>query len=531
MPLLKGRWLSNSRNLLFFCFSIAFYLLNKIPVIFKNYAADADEAINIAEASILRFHDPVLWRSVDFFTIGPLHIASFIIPSIFGFPLDYTTVRVVWLFENLVSISFIYLTLNLLFKVTFKNYAFLISLLIFGFGNNLAFNHFNNESLSIMILSICIYLLFREIQAKSNSSDMLFYFFLGLSPFCKLQSVPIAFVLFVLMLILRLYFQNKSLIQTILKAVFFTLLPSLILFAYLIYFDQLEAFYYLYLKSNFNYENSDSLWGRFLNVFLVRTNSSLPVNYFLKHFYVLIFIGLTLFVAKNRIKDFKVFAIWLLSLSTIYAIIKPGFAYNHYFTYLILTFPLGISMVYEKLSKLFFDYRNFIKLPLIVTIIVVSFLNLNVYFKTNYILDFPLGFKKNKIVVSKISSYLIDKANELKLKPQIVVFDWKPQIFVETGFLSATHQNVPERLFGNQVLNQDILNYSRNLYLNDIKRNKPVFFIIQSSESKEYYDYSYQKLSTIKALKTYFDNNYIKINEIDSNEIFIRKDLFKSIIL
>ncbi len=132
-------------------------------------------------------------------------------------------------------------------------------------------------------------------------------------------------------------------------------------------------------------------------------------------------------------------------------------------------------------------------------------------------------FKYPPIYQSELSKRLISIGNMSQKTPKMVVFGWRPRLHVETGFYQAVHQNVPERLFGNQT--QDATNFSENMYFADLVRNRPEFFLIENNTQESYYDFTISAMPKLKNIYSYFKENYVYVESLEDYDIFLRKDL------
>lgn len=93
-----GWWKLPQKNkswILFFG-GMALLLWMRLPVLVFNQEIDPDESQMLAHALTLRY-DPIYWKFVDGQTIGPLDSYFLLLPSWFGFDLDYTSARIMGL--------------------------------------------------------------------------------------------------------------------------------------------------------------------------------------------------------------------------------------------------------------------------------------------------------------------------------------------------------------------------------------------------------------------------------------------------
>jgi len=517
-----------SRYFILACF--AFLLFNKLPALLKNRVIDPDEAFNLAEGMALMHVDPVLWRSIDFFTIGPIHIYHFIIPHLLGFAGDYTNARLVWFVLTLFTSFFIFKALGYAYHSAVRNLAFLYPFLVYAFGNSSSFNSFNNEATSNLLLAAGVMILFKKMKDRDQgfTMDGLFYFLLGMVPYCKLQSAPLAVAMVLCFFIIRIgEFRSKE-AGYILKAFLSGTLPSLVLGIYLLYYGQVNNFLNFYLISNLGYGQDFPIISKILTTFLVRSVSDMPINYFLKHVYVLVFVLILVLAFARKFKDKTINIMLFLFVVTMYSVAKPGFNYGHYFTYLYITLPFGLAILWKEVHALEAKKRYFFILPYVVLIIALSFYNLKLYVDNKIYDKLPeemAGFSSSEVEPSKAAGELISLKEQLGYQPTMTIFDWYPQIYIESGIFQGTHQNIPERLFGFQASEKEVTAFSRKIFLEDLKKNRPEFILVAITTERSYYDYTYANFHRLPKIKSYFDANYFFYKTSDNTDIFIRNDL------
>lgn len=526
----SGFYKTTLTNRTFFLLFLFFALINKLPNVSNNNSLNSDEAINLAVGQSLHYDDPVLWRTADFTTLGPLHTLSFGIPGYFGFAIDYSNSRIIWLIIILLTYFFIFKACRVFFGPRLAQLSFLYPGLFFAFGNLASLNHFYNEATSILVLSIGLYLFSLRYTGKKNerSLDYLFYFLMGITPYFKLQAIPIAF--FLCMAYYIRGFQREGFnFRSSLSALFFGLLPTFLLLGYLAAFGQIGNFYSFYILMNSGYGDSDRITGKIFNTFLVRNLNELPISYFLKAPFLLATVLMTLLLTVKR-KDALLLFITGLSWITIYAVAKPGYAYSHYFTYLILPLPLVIGY-FLNLPALEPRLKR-LKIPFLAVLFLfcfsLSFFNLRDSYYTGLyrgIVFKMVNFKRSKVEPGPLAQELLRLKLQFPAISRLVNFDWYPEIHIETGILQGTHINVPERLYGYQVSDSLSTGFSRKIFLKDLQKNKPEIILIPTTTQRSYFDFTYTGFHRIPEIKAYVDQNYSFYRNVDNVDILLRNDL------
>jgi hypothetical protein len=188
----KGmRRLLNSRFL--WISSIATGLvLWRFPVLLVN-ELNPDETLFTVAARKL-FTDPAFFRSVDCGTSGPLNVYPLMLPAIFGFSPDYASGRLINLIIVILSIYTLYRAFAVLVPDHLARIAILPLSGIFSVLNYWDLVHYSSEDVSLLILSLAIYIAFRIIRdTTSNNTSSLCVLGLLTSAafFAKMQAVPL----------------------------------------------------------------------------------------------------------------------------------------------------------------------------------------------------------------------------------------------------------------------------------------------------------------------------------------------------
>lgn len=512
-------------NWAFITFALLLFISFKIGFLFYNRPLNEDEAINLSEVlGILKF-DPVLWRSIDFFTLGPIQVLSFGIPSVLGFEIDFASPRIVWLIYSILIFILLILAFTNFFNKKIASLSSLYLIIFFSVGPTMEFNHFYNETTSIFLLSLGFYLLSLSYcfgYQKNQYLQAIFYFSMGLVPYSKLQAVPTALILVFFSFYLYFYKTEKFSFKKILTFSFWGLLPTMLLLGYLAFYGQINNFIQFYLVSNLSYGNSATLLQKFYFSFIGRASTSLAIGYYYKYIFgITVFLNTCRIIYNRKITELDILFL-LISFSTIYAISKPGMAYGHYYSYLIIPFIFSIALLINGIQMNLMKYAKYVYCVLMCLLFYV-FINAWYLMVPDNLNAKKNDFKYPPIYQSELSKRLISIGNMSQKTPKMVVFGWRPRLHVETGFYQAVHQNVPERLFGNQT--QDATNFSENMYFADLVRNRPEFFLIENNTQESYYDFTISAMPKLKNIYSYFKENYVYVESLEDYDIFLRKDL------
>ncbi|MCD8540386.1 MAG: hypothetical protein LRY55_11940 [Leadbetterella sp.] len=230
-----------------------------------------------------------------------------------------------------------------------------------------------------------------------------------------------------------------------------------------------------------------------------------------------------------RRKDSLLLFITGLSWVILYAVAKPGYSYSHYFTYLIIPLPLITGYLLQSAGQR--KRRGIVFLAAILFFCFsLSYFNLRDSYQTGLYRETvsnTLNFRKNKVAQSPLSKELILLRASFPNISKLVNFDWYPEIHTETGLLLGTHFSVPERLFGYQVSDSQSTSFSRHIFLEDLKKNRPEIVLIPTTTERSYYDFTYNSFHRIPEIKAYIDTSYSFYKNVDEVNIMLRNDFPK----
>ena len=304
------------------------------------------------------------------------------------------------------------------------------------------------------------------------------------------------------------------------------LLFSLFFLGFLYYHDSLQAFHLFYVEINLKYGNKIGLLERIFNAFIVRSTTEPGLNYFVKHLFLFLTILVSVIaVLSKKSRNLKSFFVVIFAIITVISISLPGTNYGHYYNFTLLSMPLVIGMVGEQLK----GNKKKVYQVIILTISSVFFYTA---LKEHLIRYNDFQEKDNSyytdLVRTEVSKVLIDLSSKLGLdNPKMAIFDWRNEIYVETGFMSATHYTMPERLVGGQVASESIVKITRAVYLEDLKKNKPEFFLLATDTKFSYWDMTMTALERMPDIHRYIHENYSEKETVDELRIYLRNDLFK----
>ncbi len=219
------------------------------PMLGVVHQLNPDESQLIAGALTLR-HDPVFWRSVDGGTAGPLDYYP-LLPAAWadGFA-SYVVARLIGLAAAFGAIVLAGETLALLAGAAVARVAVLPALAAAAFTTNPDFAHYSTELTPALLLAGAGWLAVRQGRAPAPGRLWLIALLLGGVAWAKLQAVPIAAALWVLVAV---HESRAGRARALLPLVAGALLPALVCLGIAGLTGQLEHLYVPYVLANFAY--------------------------------------------------------------------------------------------------------------------------------------------------------------------------------------------------------------------------------------------------------------------------------------
>ncbi len=448
-----------------FYITVLFVIANKLRPILQPFPLNSDEAYLMVSSLVLKVKDSVLWRSVDFGSVGPIQAIPFYVANLF--PHEYRF-NILHLFLAIAAV----IISTLYFKTFWQNsdissrkfgLIYLLFLFVYFLGNYSGFNHFSNEICSVVLLSIAHYAIMRENFEPKNWQILTFSFILILVPLAKQQAGPLALLMLFAISIKYNIWKNLETLSAYFVGI---IIPVTILMGYLWCFGQFNNFWFYFIKVPLSFGVELSITKKIYHSFIFNYGSGQPI----KQLYFLTTCLFVYLIINKRMFTFRNIYLLFLSVVTIYCIAKTGLSHDHYFWYTLFTFPYIFTEVILNLgTKLWIKPISLLRI--LVPLLVI--MNLIFYWRSFYNI-----FRKptnNHTQISEIGQNLIALKKQLKTQnPTMVVFAWQPYLHFETQIIQGTHHNIPLGLISADK-NEQLL----DLYLDDLKKNKPEFFVIR----------------------------------------------------
>lgn len=555
--LFKKNYLENEQAVLLI--NSIFFLLLRLPSLLSN-EIDSDESEWIAGAATL-IHDPRFWLSVDGTTSGPLNIFPLFIPHLLGWQLSFASVRLfLILFIEIPTFYCLYHSVKKM-TVSWSAQGFLFLWIFFNafmsipsFFNPEGFFTFvfgsffiyQSEKIPVLIISIIVLMVISWLKGESNRPARLFpaFFLIGLLPYAKIQSLYIAFLLGMVMLV-SLWWSRHSLLQKFLYSTgfaFFALLPSLLCLIYLFRSGAWEDFFQSYILNNVVYSSTTNqskiilhpVFDKYIyNPFARTIIKALPLPQLL-FLYGILLSTVTMAIkcfqywkkweSKNRLFFAFLMLWWVVSFLTIVQSHRP---FLHYYNFFLPPLFVSLSFFFHKVNLLGVSTLTFPSAkkmaPALVFIVLVSLPYL--FWENKFIHGLKTTGKLPISVINKdIFKYRKDALDRL------AVYSWHNdawgshnKYYVETNLIQATRESHSERQLVSNKFSGKQFKYYRNRYLSDLHQNQPIFFIDMENEGSK----------TFPELKNYLDSGFVKYKsyhldnfEKDSSSLYLAKRRF-----
>ena len=335
--------------------------LLRLPGLSRLELAHGDEGGLIAGALTL-LQDPRFWLSVDNTTIGPVSTFSLTIIHLLGGTINYGTIKLLGVVVWILSAMFLFRAFVNLYGSRVARLAVLplvACVATFNIFDNVAFN---GEHMPILLLAVSVWLFSRIEQSEKRQAvvyALLAGFVLGLVPYSKVQAAPIAVAFGFMLVLYSLLAGNRKYLPLVIGG----LLPTVLLFIYLLTFGALEDFWQSYILNNMIYAN-EGFFGRTRDITLLSSVAGFPAYllklqdtryYFLAQF-VVILVGTVILAVKRKSLTKAGLRIvllgWILVIISIYSILLPKNNWTHYLLLLIVPLTLLFGSVIGSLQQL-----------------------------------------------------------------------------------------------------------------------------------------------------------------------------------
>ena len=537
----------------------------RLPSLFDNSELNPDEGQLVTQAITLA-QDPVFGRSVDGTSIGPINSYLLLLPRLLGLSIDYTDAHLTSLLLIALALGVFYFSLLRLASPVVSRLTVLITLVFFAWTTENDYLHYSSELTSLPIITICFYLATRIIQAKNLAiSDAMFWvlgFTAGLTPYCKLQTLPIVGMILAVATIYLFKTAGKKALPQFSKMAVAFLLPTILVFSLAYWFGVERYFIDYYFIGNLTtyaeiYANSPLVHRNFFSKLV-----SFPI--FASHHpdfalfslaNCVIILSAALVVKwslrskQNRLRtpSWTNTLVTLTTLSALWAIITPGTEFGHHL--LLLVFPFGWVMGLSlQFIRTHLPIRAQAHLALAILGLFIVDITLSNHVLLAHIKQFArrstnssiaLAAQPNptslqvrnppvfwfpfraRVTLSPVAQVIKRYATD---SDKMAVWGWNCQYYVEANLAQGVSENHTQRsIIPNRMRDQYLSRYAREL-----RTNKPVVFLDAVGPASQILNQPNQQHEHFDSINRVIQDQYSLVASVDSVRIYVRRDRLTS---
>lgn len=489
-----------------FPFAMVFVLiLSRIHLCFYNQELNLDEGQMLTQGLTI-LSDPLVYKSFDPTTGGPLNSYFLSLFGFLGWAMDY---RVAHFAALLMNVLILVLSYQYIIVKISKLKAVIVIYPLFLFlttTNSFDFLHFSSELIIVLIILALLLL--------SETAKPAYFFLAGvlipLGILAKLQGLPILFS-FQIILILRI-FRSKYLKKSLFIGLLFGNLVSVALFIVAFqYFNVLKEFYFFYFLRNLSFHTSVISFTAVLNSLKVLFFDNFEVIFFL----TLSFLPILFFIRSFRFQKQNLLVlieVGLLMASSLFAIVKSG---SNFYHYLFLFFPAVLFVqcyFWEMVNpRLKFDRRFFLLVSLLLMLHFFAFYSLN---------EKKTFFFNAKNYLRSISPVSREILSRKEIGDRLIVWGWDFSYYIDTQLPQGAHLNhFPYIIKPHKYQKQEIDRFLESL------RSKRVRFLVDAVPSSIvwYRNKSELRLENYPEVSKIVRDNYDLIFEDQKIKLYLLK--------
>ncbi len=499
-----------------------------------------DESQFIAGA-IKLFKDPVFWQSVDTGSSGPLNIFPLELPVYLGIRLEYASARLVATLLVFISILSLYYSLNIIYNKSIARSSVFLVVVTFSVMPIYDLKYYASEYVPITLLTLSLMTICLSYRYPKNELRIVSGLLLGAIPVAKFQGLPIAFAIVLLAIhIIWKQSQDKTeFSKSIVLLGLSFLIPSLIIFAYLIRFSLIDDFWKSYIQQNLlNYSSGtlkvvnnstksshigDHLGYIFNLFFSTRVLFCLAAAMLIVLIPILIYFQYFKIQKTKRSRSFYLIYYSILQLIfSLYAVLKPANQFYHYLLFLIIPcgFLIGVCLgelqiiaINSSLKKSLGNLPIKLLINFLLYIIIVGIAQGLFYIKY----DDPNLLRREQLL--KHYHGPLETAITQIIHPgeTMVVWGWAPELYVET----ATIQGVRDAVPASAIIPSPLQKYYLKRFIDDLaKSSAPVFVDAVSPKMFTFHDPKTQEHEAFPELNKIITEKYKLVDNIDGVRIY-----------
>jgi hypothetical protein len=504
------------------------------PGYFYFQPYDPDEAQTLAAAQTLA-QQPILYRFADGASAGPLVIYGAGLPWIFGMPPSLLLARLTAVLFGWIGVSAIYFGIRSTGVELAARLSALTVALFYAFTEFWNYVHYNSEMLPSALCACataCMLWMFQNQEAGSiprNWKRLAFIAALVLSlvPFSKLQLVPLALLIGLMVFVRGLWilgFEWRPALAYMGQVALSVLIFPTAFFLFIYLGGSFDYFYHSYLANNLLYAASGYASHGYVAKQLLKTGADMiPWIEGVATASVIFFIsGLVLAYrrrphAKNG--NLQTILCIILAVTAGYCVLAPSRDYIHYL--LLLPMPLGFALG-TGMSSILLDsgsaqsrrISSFL-VPAILILLLAPYLNGQIRAAQPW-----AGLAANWAHKPKegIEAELIKRSHDPG--DGLLVWGYHPELNVTTGIHQATRLSTTSA----QIQQNALTPYYRTALMEDLRFHPPRFIVDDVCASDLLFkDHSLYGPQCFHEFKEFLDNHYQLIGTYSGMRLYESK--------
>jgi hypothetical protein len=492
----------------------------RLPLIVWPHQLNPDESQMLSQA--MKFLvDPVPWRAVDGTSGGPLNSYFISIFLFLGIKPGFVLVHALADVLVCLQLSIVYLTLVRIASRAWAMWGILP--MVFGLGqtSDVNFLHYSSELLPglLLVLSFHLFVVMAQERREVNSSPRTMPLAvcglaLGMTPWCKLQALPMAAVL-IAAVSAHIFFRHGRRDAAFLHLGKFWLavaLPGTVILAVVAQGGALKDFWYSYILGNMAYAGPLVMRQMFVGIVWALLLPEIKVLFGILLLAVLLRL---VFGGRRESRETSSEQNWVsgvascLFFSALFAVCRPGYPFAHYAIFLFPSMTYLIVILISHLPPLATALsQRWVRIAVQVSAVCIAIWVASLVGKRIRM------FRELPQPSPNASERIADEIHNIELNhpvKSIAIWGWEPGVYVLTGIPPATRDAI-----GHFVISLGPSHpYFRQRFLTDIEKANPDLFVDAVAKGAFVWFWTEKDgYESDPELKTYIDEHYVLVNQL-----------------
>jgi hypothetical protein len=496
------------------------------PPLFGVRELNPDESQLVAGALTLKM-DPVFWRSVDGTTSGPLNFFALLPTHLLGIPADYFNARLTGLLLVWGALWCTYGLFRRHYNAGVAVLGVVPGLAFFCTVTDSDFIHYTSEHPSLLLMMASALLFWRAVDPGDASgpprpaSWWAAGLFMGMLPWAKLQSAPIAAALALCGTVLAMRRSGRpaaARIRDVATLAAASLAPTAFFLIVTAAFGQWEHFYRGYIENNIIYVSTEFTIP--MTIAKLYQTSMFHYSYpaFLAGPAFAGIVGVLAWIAWPGRPLGLAWSGLLMTAAGVIAVLAPRQGFHHYLLYTILPLTWWSAALVGNLHG---SLRDPLRQAMLALAFVLVAGGIPVAIRSSFAASNEHGrLLENWRVPHREAARLIRAHRQPG--DRLAVWGWDSQVYVETQLPQATRESHSTRQLWDSSQRDT---YYRPRYLADLKRNHPAFFVDAVGPDAFFFtDRLKSGHEIFEELGTHISENYVLMGTFDHLRVYFRKD-------